>query len=359
MIKIKYLDSLRGIAVLLVLLVHTNQYGSPHIPIWLNNIVSQGAIGVQLFFILSALTLYISFNFREGKEKYPIFSFLIRRFFRIAPLYYLGIIYYLYQDGLGPRFWLGDEKEISIYNILSNFSFTHGLNPYWINSVVPGGWSIAVEMSFYLILPFLYKKIKNFNEAFIFVLISLFIRYIILFFLEKNNMISSDLLWKEYLFLFFPNQLPIFALGIMLFFNIKREDNVLSGKTLILAGLFILIIHFSDIKNDIFPFHFIYAVGFYFLILGLSRKSVKFFVNNITVFIGKISFGMYIVHFGILFFLDSNNFLHFLPFEITNFVLNYLIVTALSILISYFLHIYIEQPFQKIGNKLINQLNTK
>jgi peptidoglycan/LPS O-acetylase OafA/YrhL len=76
-------------------------------------------------------------------------------------MYYLGICYYLIQDGFGPRYFLENESHITTLNVLSNFTFLHGFNPYWITSLVPGGWSIAVEMTFYIILPFLFARIKR------------------------------------------------------------------------------------------------------------------------------------------------------------------------------------------------------
>ena len=48
------------------------------------------------------------------------------------------------------------EKAFSRRNVYDNLStafFLHGLHPEAINSVIPGGWSIAVEMTFYLFFP--------------------------------------------------------------------------------------------------------------------------------------------------------------------------------------------------------------
>lgn len=128
-------------------MIHTNQYG---ISIMSNQLmghfISQGTNGVQLFYIASAFTLFLSFKSRVTNETFPVRNFFIRRFFRIAPMYYLGICYYLFQNGFGARWQLGDEKHITIMNIISNITFLHGLNPYWIYSLVPGGWSIGIEI---------------------------------------------------------------------------------------------------------------------------------------------------------------------------------------------------------------------
>lgn len=98
-IKYDYIDALRGWAILGVVLTHCNYQQLPSIGV---NIMKSGGNGVQLFFVVSACTLWLSLTARKS-EKGFISNFFIRRIFRIAPLYYLAIIYYLFQDGLGSN----------------------------------------------------------------------------------------------------------------------------------------------------------------------------------------------------------------------------------------------------------------
>ncbi|MDR2627233.1 MAG: acyltransferase, partial [Dysgonamonadaceae bacterium] len=221
-----YVDALRGLAILCVIMIHTGQFGTMNIPNAFANIIWNGAIGVQLFYLASAFTLFLSMKSRVSKEYNSTKNFFIRRFFRIAPLYYLAIVYYLWQNGFGARYWLGDATQISTANILSNVFFFHGFNPYWINSLVPGGWSIAVEMMFYTILPFLFSKIKNINHAFNFYIITILIMAFLQIFLNKINPTSSDYLWEAYLSFYLPNQLPVFALGIIAYFIIIEHQSL-------------------------------------------------------------------------------------------------------------------------------------
>lgn len=79
------LDGLRGIAVLIVFLSHSSGRGIQIAP-WLN-FHGIGHVGVYLFFVLSGFLL--TRNLVEGQ---PVGTFLVRRFFRIAPLYYLVLI---------------------------------------------------------------------------------------------------------------------------------------------------------------------------------------------------------------------------------------------------------------------------
>ena len=83
------LDFLRGVAILAVLTIH----GSKSFPVdsqWINSALRVGSFGVHLFYLVSALTMCYMWELRSG-ELAPVRSFYIRRFFRIAPLFWLAI----------------------------------------------------------------------------------------------------------------------------------------------------------------------------------------------------------------------------------------------------------------------------
>jgi peptidoglycan/LPS O-acetylase OafA/YrhL len=79
----QYIDALRGIAFLGVLTVHAALVaGRFHF----DHLATLGNQGVQLFFMVSALTLFLSFGPRSKRENRSVLNFFIRRLFRIAPL---------------------------------------------------------------------------------------------------------------------------------------------------------------------------------------------------------------------------------------------------------------------------------
>jgi peptidoglycan/LPS O-acetylase OafA/YrhL len=286
-----YVDVLRGIAVLGVIAVHTCQYGSFQIAQKsINNLLGNGARGVQLFYLVSAFTLFLSMKNRKENEYHPVRNFYLRRFFRIAPMYYLGIIYYLWQDGFGSRYWLGDATHISIGNIISNMLFLHGFNPYWINSLVPGGWSVAVEMMFYGIFPFIFSKLKSVNQAIKIFIGSLIIRLVLQYVLSKYDPTESDYLWGSYLFLYFPSQFPVFILGIIMYFIVieKQKISIITNEIwLILTILFLAQIAtginlFSRLFSRLLPSHIVFGIGFLFL--GIS-------LNKIGGYVGRVDLG--------------------------------------------------------------------
>lgn len=142
-----FIDALRGIAILGVILTHCGQWCHPD-SATIRLICGAGARGVQLFFVMSAFTLYRSHVLRQEKSKYGIAKFFARRTFRVAPLFWMAIPFYLAVNGTAPNHNCPDG--IGPRQILLTVTFLHGWFPDTVNSVVPGGWSIAAEMTFYL-----------------------------------------------------------------------------------------------------------------------------------------------------------------------------------------------------------------
>jgi peptidoglycan/LPS O-acetylase OafA/YrhL len=207
--KLDFIDALRGIAIFGVIAVHCTCTG---LPSYIRLITEQGARGVQLFFLVSALTLFFSLSKREHKEKHLNINFFIRRFFRIAPMYYISLLIYL---GL---YWLEGTSHISKANILSHFLFLNGFNPYHINSILSVEWSVAVEMTFYVLVPILFKCIKTTTSSITAAFITLNIYVIISIVTNHIIPIKNKELWMSYKGIWFVSQAPVFMLGIILYF---------------------------------------------------------------------------------------------------------------------------------------------
>jgi peptidoglycan/LPS O-acetylase OafA/YrhL len=367
--KLKYIDSLRGLAILGVLLNHNLSMGntSGKIPTVILMAFQVGALGVQLFFILSAFTLFLSFEQRIESESAPVKNYFIRRFFRIAPLFYLAIVYYLWQDGFGYHYWLGDVKEISLANIISNFTFTFGFNPYWLMSIVPYSWTIAVESVFYLFMPLFFYKVKSLNAALLFILGTYLIWSLLHFYLSDHIMISDARIWGSYLYFFLPKQLPIFGLGIFLFFVLKEKGEKLNPVVLLLLLTSLLVIYIgksSGMKLFTINIEFILSITFAMLIYVLHHKPYQIFVNPITRYIGKVSYSIYLCHDAVIFFMRK--------FQLTSFIsstgkydplLDYFIrfglLVILVTLLASITYYMVEVPGQNLGKRVIKLLENR
>lgn len=358
--KLDYIDVMRGVAILMVIVHHTAQQGHIQMPHFLSVIFSLGTRGVQLFFIASAFTLFRSYQNRNSLEQRPLRNFYIRRFFRIAPIYYLAIVYYLIRIYCNLPFWLGDQPSVSNSNLLSNILFVHGFSPYWINSLVPGGWSIAVEMLFYSLFPFIFKGLKNINSAFLFLNISLAIKILFQEFFNHYLLINEAYIWREFLFYYFPSQLPIFALGFIMYFLI---NDINSLKLIQPRAIFVFVLLLFAQIGSTFDFlyfnHIVFGLGFVIFGVLLSSGKLSLLCNPILKFIGKISFSLYVMHFIVIAWLVKFQLIDFTNNYLLNFMTRLLMVSIFSIFLSTLTYYFIEIPFQNFGKKIINKKELK
>ena len=169
------LDVLRGIMPVLVLLSHA--------AIWTGAISSlkavflAGGLAVDVFIFISGFLMLWHYLHREHREAWTSGRtwrrFWIRRFFRIAPLYWFILtVVYLTLPSLNawieechrlyPPPWIGREVDpsrvdgaIGVVNVLSHYLFLFGFLPRFSSNNPLPDWSIGLEMQFYLAFPFI------------------------------------------------------------------------------------------------------------------------------------------------------------------------------------------------------------
>lgn len=134
--RLKSIDFLRGLAIILVLFRHHT----------ISPLLKQvGWIGVDLFFVLSGF-LVSGLLFREAKKfgTIKVGHFLIRRGFKIYPSFYLFLVFILFTK------WRANQA-INIYDFLGELFFLQN----YLGKLSSHTWSLAVEEHFYFFLGFL------------------------------------------------------------------------------------------------------------------------------------------------------------------------------------------------------------
>ena len=155
-------DALRGIAILLV--IHHHMFGgftpigwhAPTVaghPVPLFAVLANGAYGVNLFFLLSGFVLVLPHVHaqRESLRADEVWRFYRRRARRLLPLYYVSVaVAYLAHAGLS---WPTRRalRELALTGTFL-FQFSEG---HFFPSFNPVLWSLAIEISFSVLLPFL------------------------------------------------------------------------------------------------------------------------------------------------------------------------------------------------------------
>lgn len=155
--RLDSLDTLRGVAILSVIAFHAG--GPVEKSNLLTSVLGLGNLGVQLFFLISALTMCHMWGQRQGEDRASL-KFYIRRSFRIAPPFWFALVFYTAIRYLQN----GSFGEVSATDIVLTLLFLHGFSVHAINLVVPGGWSIAVEMSFYALFPHIVARWQSVRQ---------------------------------------------------------------------------------------------------------------------------------------------------------------------------------------------------
>ncbi len=351
--KYRYIDALRGIAVMGVVMSHVGFCAGCVSPSLAEGIQLYATRGVLLFFIVSALTLFLSMEARSKVEEHNNLHFFIRRFFRIAPMFYVAVLLYLFF-----AIYTNRGTEICMADIISSVSFISWINPHWFSTVVPAGWTISVEMTFYLLIPYLFKKIKSLAAALWITLVTSLVIQFVRMYMFHFSLISDHTLWKQWLVYFFPTHFPIFLLGIVLYFLIKtrNEINIERNNSLIIsflmfAGIALMSgVTFSNILSE----NFVFSIGLVLFCFALSQKPISFFVNRVTIFMGKISFSVYLAHSAVIQLMQKVGLVNMWTDKpLLNYIFKIIIALVLSAVVASITYKLIEQPGQKMGKKLI------
>lgn len=310
--KFEAIDITRAVAVALVVWVHSHHIVEG-VHWFVAGFFNFGQMGVQLFFLASAFTLCHSMNSRGERD---VTKFYLRRFFRIAPLYYSAIVFYfLWRMGLNEFLGVDLAGEYSVTAIALNMLFLHGFSPAHFNYVVPGGWSIATEMAFYAIFPFIFPLAARMRPGAILgvavALLALTAAGQLALYAVVNRALGTtfDNNGFNVLYASIFNQLPIFTLGIFVYFVRKRRlprYAPFAGLLLILLGAVIQNDRAFDTGVDGALYPFLVSCGFaIFLLMGFQRLNASPLKpgNAFAAFVveaGRRSFSIYICHFAVL-----------------------------------------------------------
>ena len=290
---IKQLDSLRAIAVALVVISHW-------IPKkFMIHIIPTGQIGVDMFFVLSGfLITAILFNAREKAvlkgvtSSKVIKSFYIRRALRIFPIYYITIIVlYLLGPSSGTAI-----REAFIYFATYTSNFYFFSIGQW-DGMISHLWSLAVEEQYYLIWPWIVLWCR---KKYMLPMIILFIAIGI-----SSQWLLGDV-DKARILTF--TSFDAFGLGSLLAWVITYKINSFKKFYQFLSILSIVVFCYAVISLIVQSWHVLsirtttsiltlWIVAFIYKNKESDSYVFKYFWNNrFLIFIGKISYGIYLYH---------------------------------------------------------------
>ena len=336
----KHIDGLRALSVISVIIFHLD-----------HNFLPGGFIGVDIFFVISGYLISKIITSKIDKNEFNISIFFISRARRILPMLFFILIFFF------PLiFFLLPSKMISISeSILTGLFFVSNIIFYWQSGYFGEAinlkpfihlWSLSVEEQFYIVFP-LYCILFYKKKFFLSSLIGFFIISFILAnsfgaqYPNANFFLTPTRIWEilsGVFFMFFEKK--------KISINSKILDLACSAALVIIISSFILLNNLDNIPNiKLLPT--IISTGVLIIYGANSNVVQKILCNKPVVFIGLISYSLYMLHQPILAF--NKNLILFeenILFKIIFFIV--------LVFISSLTWKFIEQPsrnYKKISTK--------
>ena len=280
------LDCLRFFAFLAVFIHHSipktpEFFQEHHLPTWLSNFGQAGALGVDLFFCLSAF-LITELLLREKDQvgHLDVKAFYVRRILRIWPLYFAFLFF-----AFGLQF-VDHTQHFTVSQLLM-FIFLSG---NWaaattlVQSVAVPLWSVSVEEQFYLVWPWAVRKATR-KQILVICLIMIGIAFIWRAVLQAY---WPDLIWNTTF-----SHLDSMGYGILLsLIGFRKQTPVWVRLGLLAAGLSMWFVA-GGIEHHRDYVQMLAALGS----IAILRATLGIKLDNrVLVRLGVISYGLYVYH---------------------------------------------------------------
>ena len=339
--RFEVLDGVRAVSILLVFTAHPAYQSFWH--------VFHGSSGVTIFFVLSGFlitSLLLREHARHGRV--DLIAFYIRRLFRIYPLFFLVLAFYVVLIlGLG----LQPERREAFVTHLPGFLFffPEGAFIGHTGSPVPfdGSWSIGIEEKFYLLWPLLgFVLLAVRPRARLYALAGIAATLTAMTFLPG---------WPQFLA---PYTHIAYGALIALALHHRRSYRILSvvGRTPFLWAVLAVavVLQFSSAAvlqtGPLYAvFGAVVAIGIAGLVTTSSSGSTAVLRSRPAVYIGALSYALYLTHnFG----LNIAEMIVPESWGLPGSLLSTAVGLGAAFVICHFLHRWFEEPLRRLGARL-------
>lgn len=136
--RLDFLDAIRGVASLIVVLHHTLESLSRDYNRWAHEHVDFGRMGIVAFFVVSGYVVGLTLTSQTPR------TFAVRRFWRLFPIYWI-------TTALWVVVWLSTghsmAPELTVFVVVTNLLMVQGF--IGVASILGPGWTLGVELAFY------------------------------------------------------------------------------------------------------------------------------------------------------------------------------------------------------------------
>lgn len=367
--KFDSLESLRGVAALLVALSHSSfLYGQQHV------FIANAGVFVDFFFVLSGFVMAFAY-FDKVREGMPFSRFILLRFGRLYPLHLLTLLLWVpYVLAKGYAFhvlhlgemdpWVKNSPLRFVYNIflVNSLGFDNDLG--W-NAPA---WSISVEFYTYMVFFFFVLLLRPVYKP-VFSLILSVLSYAALVYVARDDPHTLLYTYKYGIF----RCMGGFFLGMFVYHLSQRSRiqlkafpaSLIEVALLLIACALIAESHHKAMQLPVFP---VFAVIVYVLSIQDVGVVSRFLKMKWMVLLGTLSYSIYMIHM-LVFVLAANIWQYVLklpvssmthreggsPFKVIDTPYADLInlgLIALVIVISYFVYHRFESIFRDSFRRL-------
>jgi peptidoglycan/LPS O-acetylase OafA/YrhL len=346
--RFDYLDSVRGIAAFCVLIFHLNGItGEGALSLEQSvfyNALFNGHHAVSIFFVLSGLVLsYKYLKIKELELNYK--QYILKRMYRLYPAYWLTLLLIYVSKHQQHAF----AKIQDVLDFIAEGSLFRNQFDIFL-----GGWSLNIEMGISLILPMLILVMRHNRQWFLYLtLFSLALSAyytLYLFHFCMGIWLAADFehiqAGKYRLHFIYRYRYALLPVWILLF-----SGNYIT-YTIESTEAFLMIRHFTG-------FDWYHASGFaaflWLIWIIMSKKWQQFLNLKPLIFLGKISYSIYLIQWLVVIVWINPNYDWFKNQLHTDFLGTRLVMAAtgisLTLLLATSMYYTIERPFMRMARK--------
>lgn len=285
--RIEELDALRGFAALAVVLFHYT-LETEHAISYFN----VGCMGVDLFFIISGFVIFMTIQKSKNWK-----AFLVSRFSRLYPAYWacVSVTTLLFFFAIRAD-WLALKKIDPTENLPLVYLTNLTMFQYYfkVPDVDGSYWTLIVELIFYIFMLFIlaFKKIDKLETYGTICLLLISLYYF--------DQVAEHLLFHK-LLISIPliSYFPLFFGGIVLYKMKFEKKSAQRMMVFILTFIIQSLIFQHCYRNRFYLIHTEYILALssiYSIFLLFLYGKLTFIVNPFTIWLGKISYSLYLLH---------------------------------------------------------------